>query len=54
MAPWAPDWQFAGVAAIRGAGTSDLVLRNVTTSAFEAYNIASNQITDAASLGPVG
>ena len=43
------DWQFAGVAAVRGAGTSDLVLRNVTTGTFEAYNIANNQIVGAAS-----
>ena len=48
------DWQFAGVAPVRGAGTSDLVLRNVNTGTFEAYNIANNQITGAASLGPVG
>jgi hypothetical protein len=48
------DWQFAGVAAVRGAGTSDLVLRNVTTGVFEAYNIANNQIIGAASLGKVG
>src|SRR5262249_58126990 len=46
--------QFAGVAPVRGAGTSDLVLRNVNTGTFEAYNIANNQITGAASLGPVG
>jgi hypothetical protein len=29
-------------------------LRNVNTGAFEAYNITNNQITGAASLGPVG
>jgi hypothetical protein len=48
------EWQFAGVAPIRGPGTSDLVLRNVNTGEFEAYNIANNQITGAASLGQVG
>jgi hypothetical protein len=30
------------------------VLRNVNTGAFEVYDIASNQITGAASLGQVG
>jgi hypothetical protein len=48
------DWQFAGVAPVEGAGTSDLVLRNVNSGAFEVYNIANNQITGAASLGQVG
>src|SRR2546430_1609800 len=27
------DWQFAGVAPVQGAGTSDLVLRNVNSGA---------------------
>ena len=31
-----------------------MVLRNVNTGAFEVYDIANNQITDAASLGHVG
>jgi hypothetical protein len=48
------DWQFAGVAPVHGAGTSDLVLRNVNSGAFEVYDIANNQITGAASLGQVG
>jgi hypothetical protein len=48
------DWQFAGVAPVRAAGESDLVLRNVNTGAFEVYDIANNQITGAASLGQVG
>src|SRR5262249_9263743 len=34
--------------------TSDLVLRNVNTGAFQVYNIANNQITGSASLGAVG
>ena len=33
------------------AGTSDMVLRNVNTGAFQVYNIANNQLTGAASLG---
>jgi hypothetical protein len=48
------DWQFAGIAGANGAGTSDLVLRNVNTGAFEVYDIANNQLTGAAPLGSVG
>jgi hypothetical protein len=48
------EWQFAGIAAANGAGTSDLVLRNVNTGAFEVYDIANNQLTGAAALGAVG
>jgi len=48
------EWQFAGVAPIKGLGTSDLVLRNVNTGEFEVYDIAKNQLTGAASLGAVG
>jgi len=48
------DWQYAGIAAANGAGTSDLVLRNVNTGAFEVYDIANNQLTGAAALGAVG
>ena|SRR5262245_3660000 len=48
------DWQFAGIAAANGAGTSDLVLRNVNSGAFEVYDIAGNTLVKAASLGAVG
>ena len=48
------EWQFAGIAPIRAAGASDLVLRNVNTGAFEVYDIANNQLAGAASLGAVG
>ena len=48
------DWQFAGIAPIHAAGASDLVLRNLTTGAFEVYDIAGNQLTGAALLGSVG
>jgi hypothetical protein len=48
------DWQFAGVAPVRGPGTTDLVLRNINTGQFEVYDIANNQITGAALLGTVG
>src|SRR5262249_2323518 len=48
------DWQFAGVAPVRAAGASDLVLRNVNTGAFQVYNIANNQLMGSAPLGQVG
>jgi hypothetical protein len=48
------DWQFAGIAAASGAGTSDLVLRNANGGALEVYDIANNQLTGAAPLGSVG
>jgi hypothetical protein len=48
------DWQFAGVASVHGTGASDLVLRNVNAGFFEAYDIANNQLTGAATLGRVG
>jgi hypothetical protein len=48
------DWQFAGVAPIRTADTSDLVLRNVNTGTFQVYNIANNHLTGSAPLGAVG
>jgi hypothetical protein len=40
-------WQFAGVAPILSATSSDLVVRNVNTGAFQVYNIGSNRL-----LGP--
>jgi hypothetical protein len=48
------NWQFAGIAPANGVGTSDLVLRNANSGAFEVYDIANNQLTGAASLGSVG
>jgi hypothetical protein len=48
------DWQYAGVAPIHGPGTSDLVLRNVNTGAFQVYNIAGNTLVGSASLGAAG
>ena len=38
------EWQFAGVAPVHDATTSDLVLRNVNTGAFQVYNIGSNRL----------
>jgi hypothetical protein len=48
------DWQYAGVAPVRMAGESDLVLRNVNTGAFAVYDIANNTIIGAGTLGQVG
>src|SRR5262245_55417440 len=38
------EWQFAGVAPIRTATSSDLVLRNVNTGAFQVWNIGFNRL----------
>jgi hypothetical protein len=48
------NWQVAGFGPINGAGTSGMVLRDGNTGAFEAYDIANNQVTATASLGQVG
>jgi hypothetical protein len=48
------EWKVAGFGPMNGAGTSDMVLRNVNTGAFEVYDISHNQLTGAASLGQVG
>jgi hypothetical protein len=45
------DWQYAGVGPIQDPGTSNLVLRNVNTGAFQAYNIAGNTLVGSARLG---
>src|SRR2546427_374868 len=46
--------ELAGFGPFNGPGTSDLVLRNTNTGAFEVYDIANNQITGASLLGTVG
>ena len=46
--------KLSGFGPLNGAGSSDMVLRNVNTGAFEVYNIANNQITGAALLGTIG
>jgi hypothetical protein len=38
------EWQSAGIAPVHSAGSSDLVLRNVNTGAFEVYGIAGNTL----------
>ena len=48
------EWQVVGFGPINGAGTSDMLMRNTNTGAFEVYDIANNQITAAAPMGQVG
>jgi hypothetical protein len=48
------DWQFAGIAPVRSAGESDLVLPNIYTGAFQVYDSAFNAVIGSASLGAVG
>ncbi|MFZ2068550.1 MAG: hypothetical protein WAV27_21470, partial [Xanthobacteraceae bacterium] len=36
------------------AGTSDMLMRNSNTGAFEVYDIANNQLTGAAPMGQIG
>ena len=48
------EWQVAGFGPLNGAGTSDMVLRDTQTGAFEVYDIARNQLTAVAALGQVG
>jgi hypothetical protein len=38
----------------RPGHAGDFMLRNVNTGAFEVYDLAGNQLTDAVSLGQVG
>ena len=48
------EWQVAGFGPANGVGTSDMVLRDSLTGAFEVYDISDNKLTGAASLGQVG
>ena len=43
-----------GFGSINGAGSSDMLMRNSNTGAFEIYDITNNQLTTAASMGQVG
>ena len=38
------DWQVAGFGDFNGDGTTDMMLRNVTTGTFELYDIQNNQV----------
>jgi hypothetical protein len=50
-----PDFQFAGVASIRGAGAaSDLILRRASDGFLQGYNIANNALGAAPALGATG
>src|SRR6185437_1929547 len=48
------EWQVAGLGPVNGPGTSDMLMRNSNTGAFEIYDIANNQITSARPMGQVG
>ena len=48
------EWSVAGFGPFNGVGTSDMLMRNKNTGAFEVYDISNNQITAAASMGQVG
>jgi hypothetical protein len=48
------NWQFSGVGNFSGFGESDMILRNSITGGLEVYDIANNQITNAAFIGTVG
>jgi hypothetical protein len=48
------NWQFSGVGNFSGLGESDMLLRNSNTGGLEVYDIANNQITNAAFIGNVG
>jgi hypothetical protein len=48
------NWQFSGVGNFSGLGESDMLLRNANTGGLEVYDIANNQITNAAFIGTVG
>src|SRR5439155_22150989 len=45
---------FSGVGNFSGLGESDMLLRNSNTGGLEVYDIANNQITNAAFIGTIG
>jgi hypothetical protein len=47
-------WQVGGFGDFNGDATTDMVLRNSSTGAFEVYDIVNNTVTAAANLGTVG
>jgi hypothetical protein len=48
------DWTYVTLGGFFGSDTTDLLLRNSRTGAFEVYDVSNNNITNAASLGAVG
>jgi hypothetical protein len=48
------DWGFVTLGGFSGNDTSDMMLRNSTTGAFQVYDIGNNNITSSAALGTVG
>ena len=48
------EWSVVGFGPINGAGTSDMLMRNTNTGAFEIFDIGNNQLTNAAPAGQIG
>jgi hypothetical protein len=48
------NWQVGAFGNFSSLGESDMVMRNTSTGGLEVYDIANNQITNAAFLGTVG
>jgi hypothetical protein len=48
-----PSWAFVTLGGFNGSDTTDMLLRNSSTGGFEVYDIANNNITNAAFLGNV-
>ena len=48
------EWSVVGFGPINGAGSSDMLMHNSNTGAFEVYDITNNQLTSAAPMGQVG
>jgi len=48
------NWQFSGVGNFSSLGESDTLLRDANTGGLEVYDIANNQITNAAFIGTIG
>ena len=49
-----PEWQVAGLGGFFGSDTSDMLVRDGDTGAFEIYDISDNNITNTAAMGQVG
>jgi hypothetical protein len=54
LPPVGLNFQVAGFGDFNADGTTDMMLRNVTSGQFELYDIVNNQITSAFNIGKVG
>ena len=48
------EWSVVGFGPINATGTSDMLMRNSNSGAFEIYDLTNNQITAAAPMGQMG